>query len=423
MTKPALLFLAHRIPYPPNKGDKIRSYNLLKSLARDYRIYLGAFVDDENDWRYEPVLKDICTEVFLLGIRSSLRKLQSCTAFFTGEALSLPYYRNSQMQQWVDSTIQDADISRVFVFSSAMAQYVEKEIYRPLHRVVDFVDVDSDKWQQYSLRKAWPMNRVYRREADKLLEYDRVIASSFDASVFVSEHEAALFKTLAPESEQKITHINNGVDFHYFDPQQNLPNPYPENVRVIAFTGAMDYWANVDAVTRFVEHMLPAIQSKDPNVHFYIVGSRPAEKVLALASRAGVHVTGSVKDIRPYILHSDIIVAPMRIARGIQNKVLEAMAMEKPVVATHAAMEGIEPVAGQLVCNSEQQFIDSCLDLLSNGDQHRTGPAGRESILASFNWEQNLLRLESLLGDNKAALQVAVAGESPTNMSTQETLS
>lgn len=401
MSKPALLFLAHRIPYPPNKGDKIRSFNLLKSLARDYRIFLAAFVDDRNDWQYEAELHNYCTELLLLGIENK-HKYRTLTAFFTNEALSLPYYRQVRLQSWVDEKIQHENISRVFVYSSAMAQYVREDKYRELHRIIDFVDVDSEKWREYSRRRGFPMNWLYRREAVKLLEYDRCLAREFDASLFVSEHEAELFKTLAPESQQRITFINNGVDSHYFSPEHEFSSPYGADEKVLVFTGAMDYWANIDAVSWFAQEVFPQIVREVPQARFYIVGARPGDKVKKLAAKPQIHVTGAVKDIRPYIAHAAVAVTPMRIARGIQNKVLEAMAMAKPVVATPAAMEGIDAAPGQPVCESARAFSQACVELLAREDNSELGQRERQQILDAFNWDRNLMKLEILLGDREA---------------------
>lgn len=397
MEKPPLLFLAHRIPYPPNKGDKIRSFNLLKALAKDYRIYLGAFVDDADDWKYQSELAEYCAEVFLLELNSR-RKYYSLKGLVTGEALSVPYYRQSRMQHWVDQRIEKHQLERVFVYSSAMAQYVQGERYQSLHRVIDFVDVDSEKWREYSERRIWPMSWLYRRESRQLLAYDRRLASEFNASVFVSASEAALFRQLAPEAKARVSHINNGVDNHYFDPAEKHQNPYPD-APVLAFTGAMDYWANVDAVSWFAQQVFPQIQQQLPNARFYIVGARPADAVLKLANKPGIEVTGSVEDIRPYIACADVIVAPMRIARGVQNKVLEAMAMQRPVVVTGAAMEGIEKLPGQKICDDAESFLAYCLQLLQQGDIEHTAVAGRQRVLSDFNWDQNLVKLESLFGD------------------------
>lgn len=398
MTKPALLFLAHRIPYPPNKGDKIRSFNLLKALARDYRVFLAAFVDDQEDWKYETELRNYCAEVLLLGLKSG-QKYRTLEAFFRHEALSLPYYRNARMQDWVDRTIEEQQISRVFVFSSAMAQYVKGDSYQNLHRIIDFVDVDSEKWREYSRRRRWPMNWLYRREAACLLAFDRKISREFDASMFVSAQEAKLFAELSPESAAQTGFINNGVDSEYFTPKNSHKSPFSKDQQVLVFTGAMDYWANVDAVTWFAEQVFPKIIKQIPEAVFYIVGARPTDQVRKLSDNQRIFVTGSVKDIRPFLAHASLAVAPMRIARGIQNKVLEAMAMAKPVVATRAAMEGI-PVFEELpVCDEADQFASACVRLLLSEDTSGLGKKGRELVLREFNWEQNLIKLEALLGD------------------------
>ena len=162
----------------------------------------------------------------------------------------------------------------------------------------------------------------------------------------------------------------------------------------------MDYWANADAVSWFAQQIFPVIRKQISNAQFYIVGARPSDAVRKLANKEGVHVMGSVEDIRPYIACADVIVAPMRIARGVQNKVLEAMAMERPVVVTSVAMEGIEKLPGQKICDDAESFIDYCLQLLTVGDTEKTAVAGRQRVLNDFNWDQNLVRLESLLGDS-----------------------
>ncbi len=191
-----LLFLAHRIPYPPNKGDKIRSYHFLKHLAAEYNVYLGTFIDDPNDWQYTKKLDDLCVETHYQGLNPLQAKVKSLQGFLNGEALSLPYYKNKAMQDWVDKTINQHAIKKVLIFSSVMAQFIKAS-----HRVdmlVDFVDVDSDKWRQYAVSKTGLSQWVYQRESNYLLNYEKQIAEKSKMSFFVSEQEAALFKILAP---------------------------------------------------------------------------------------------------------------------------------------------------------------------------------------------------------------------------------
>lgn len=394
-----LLFLAHRIPFPPNKGDKIRSYNLLKHLSQDYRIHLGAFIDDPTDWVHCDDVRALCAETLFLGINPRRNKLRSLIGLLTREPLTLPYYRHCAMQAWINNILSKPTVERVLVFSAAMAQYVGKPAGRKLHKVIDFVDVDSEKWRAYGDRKFWPLRWLYRREGKTLLNYERIVAGHFDASIFVSANEAALFQKLAPEVAARVTYVNNGVDTAYFHPGYDYPNPYVEDQRVLIFTGAMDYWANVDAVQWFAREVFPKVLAKMPRASFFIVGARPTEAVRQLDRMEGVHVTGAVHDIRSYLAHACVAVAPMRIARGIQNKVLEAMAMGKPVIATSAAMEGIQlyPEFKALIADQPEELAKKTIDLLLEGDSAGLGKWGRECVITHYSWKENLRRFEKLL--------------------------
>jgi len=236
-----LLFLVHRIPYPPNKGDKIRSYHILKQLERSYRIHLGAFVDTREDWQYVEEVGKSCAETCFLELKPLLARIRSLGGLLRRQPLTLPYYFDRRMKDWVERIIAETGVSRAFVFSSAMAQYLRGPDYDSMHRVIDFVDVDSDKWRQYSRQKQWPMSRVYRREAARLLQYDRAVAAEYDFSVFVSAAECSLFMRLAPETKDRVVCLENGVDVEYFSPEREYRNPYSGRDKVLVFIGAMDY--------------------------------------------------------------------------------------------------------------------------------------------------------------------------------------
>lgn len=390
----ALLYLAHRIPFPPNKGDKIRSFHFLKGLAKHFDVYLAGFIDDADDWKHVPELEKICRECYFAPINPTQAKIRSLTGFLTGEALSQPYYRNTAVSTWIDRTIQTHAIKHVFAFSSPMAQYVMGSKYANMRRVMDFVDVDSDKWTQYSQAKSWPASWVYRREGQRLLDFERRIATEFDVSMLVSEKEAELFRSRVPEAAGRIFGVNNGVDTEFFSPGV-YPNPFPPDVSAITFTGAMDYWANVDAVSWFANDVMPKIRVARPNAAFYIVGSKPTKAVLDLAKLDGVFVTGSVADVRPYLAHAAAVVAPLRIARGIQNKVLEAMAMGKPTVVTPQALEGIDAVVGEelLVGETPEQLANAVLLALNDVSIAKIGGRARERVLTGYSWAGNLDKL------------------------------
>ena len=394
--KENLLFLVHRIPFPPNKGDKIRSYHLLKHLAQKYTVHLGTFIDDQNDLQHVETVKQWCGESHFERINPTRAKLVSVTALLRNRPLSRDYYRSAEMQTWVDDTIRRQAITKIVVFSSGMAQFVEFQ--SETRRVIDFVDIDSEKWQQYASKKTWPMSWLYQREGRTLLAYERKIARAYDASLFVSQEESDLFKKLAPESAGKISFLNNGVDTDYFSPDIHHDNPYFPNDKVIVFTGVMDYWPNIDAVLWFAKEVFPEVRKIHQNVLFYIVGTRPSEKVMQLKNFPGIKVTGSVPDVRPYLAHANVAVAPLRVARGIQNKVLEAMAVAKTVVVSSQALEGIDAKTGAelLLAEDGKQFVTILSHLLGQKNQ-TIGIAARKRVEIRYNWEQNLRSVDALL--------------------------
>ncbi len=397
-----LLFLVHRIPYPPNKGDKIRSFHLLDYLSRRYRVHLGTFIDQPSDRQYCETVSRYCASSWFGTLSPRQARIRSLTGFVTGEALTLPYYRQRGLSQWIRELRKRNRIQRVLVFSSAMAQYVLASDFAETRRVIDFVDVDSDKWRQYSTSKRFPMNWIYRREADRLSDFEQRVARLFDASVFVSENEVALFHQGQRNGAPSVHAMSNGVDADYFAPDPARPSPFDgENPRIV-LTGAMDYWANEDGADWFARHVLPEVRRQSPRAEFYIVGMNPTLRVRQLERLPGVTVTGGVPDIRPYLQHANVVVVPLRIARGIQNKVLEAMAMSRPVVTTPQALEGIPARVGQeiLVAEEAGDFARQVTRVLAEGDE-TMGACARGFVMTRCSWEANLPTLIALLEETR----------------------
>tara|TARA_R110000772_G_scaffold129051_4_gene237019 strand:- start:36365 stop:37621 length:1257 start_codon:yes stop_codon:yes gene_type:complete len=410
--KPPLLFLCHRIPYPPNKGDKIRSFHLLHHLSLHFDIHLGSFVDDPDDWPWVPELEKYCASVFLRPLNARLATLRSVLGLVTGEALSVPYYRDRALRRWVADSVAAHDIRHVIVYSSSMAQFLPTGSQGFLRKVIDFVDVDSDKWLQYSQQKTWPLSWVYRREARCLLALEQQLAEEFDAGLFVSSTEADLFHKLSPETAHKIGFYNNGVNCDYFDPAYDesapQPSPYPQGSLPLVFTGAMDYWPNIDAVVWFTHNVLPLLRRSYPEISLTIVGGNPARAVRQLAQQAGVTVTGRVPDVRPYLKHARAAIAPMRIARGVQNKVLEAMAMRLPVLVSTKGLEGIDAKDGDevLLAESASDYVRLFGELV-HGEHAQMGERARHCVQQMFNWAENLPEVVLLLGNTSAAPRYA----------------
>jgi sugar transferase (PEP-CTERM/EpsH1 system associated) len=291
-----------------------------------------------------------------------------------------------------------------------MAQYAE---HRPgLPMLVDFVDVDSAKWTEYAGHHRAPLSWLYRREGQRLLAYERAVAARAECSFFATEKEVELFQRQAPECAGRVQAMGNGVDADFFSFAADRVSPFVGGEIPLVFTGAMDYWPNVDAVTWFVAQVLPELRRQRPNLRFHIVGRSPTPAVRALAGD-GVVVTGTVPDVRPYLQHAAVVVAPLRLARGIQNKILEAMAMERPVVAASACVEALTVEDGrEILSASEPDDYLRCIDLLLRSPDRAAviGRAGRQRVQDSYGWPAQLACLDPHLANRGSA---AVASADP----------
>lgn len=392
------LVLCHRIPYPPDKGEKIRAWHLLRGLAERSEVLLGAFVDDPADWRETGPLRELCSEVMLRPLSPRRARLRSLLALPGSRPLSVAYYDDAAMRRWVSARIGQVDA--VLAYSSAMAQYVPERCPEGLVRVADYVDVDSEKWRQYG-EEGGVMAAVYRLEARRLAAFERAAAHRFQHVLFVSDDEAACFLRRAPEHAERVAGLPNGVDTAHFSPDAALANPYEPGPQVAVFTGAMDYRPNVDAVLWFAREVLPRVRDRVPGARFCIVGLRPAAEVQALKSLPGVSVTGRVPDVRPYLRHGDVAVAPLRMARGVQNKVLEAMAMARPVVATPAALEGLNAPedAARRAPADAAAFAEAVTELMGDrGLAQVIAGNARRHVEGHHGWAVSQARLAGLLG-------------------------
>jgi sugar transferase (PEP-CTERM/EpsH1 system associated) len=318
----------------------------------------------------------------------------------TGEALSVTFFRDRGLQRWVDDVVTRVKPEMIFVNSSNMAPYI-LDLPRTGKRVVELGDVDSEKFRSYSETAGTPMRQIYRREWRLVRELERRVALECDYSVLVTEPEAALFRTHVPEAADKIVGISCGVDHRYFNPSHDYEAPFdPGSGPVFVFTGTMDYLPNIDAVIWFAEKVLPIIRRSLPTARFFIVGSNPADDVKRLEKMAGVTVTGRVPDVRPYVFHATASVGPMRIARGIQNKVLEAMAMARPVIVTSDALEGIaaHPESELLRADTAETFAAAAHRLGADVTEgRRIGEAARRRVLADYSWGSRLQGFDRLL--------------------------
>lgn len=387
-----VLFLAHRMPYPPNKGDKVRSYHLLRHLQRQHRVFLGTFIDTHEDDEHLPALRALCPDLHVERIQPRWDKLCSLTGLLRREPLTMAFYRHAGMRRWVQGVTQEHALDSSVVFTSAMVQYAEL-LPAQTPMLVDFVDVDSEKWRGYAPRHAWPMSWVYRREAHRLLSAERRIAARARRAFFVTPAETRLFSGLAPECADRVQTLCNGVDSTYFQPDPALPNPFSPDEDAVVFVGAMDYWPNADGAQWFAREVMPLLSQLRPRARFHIVGRHPTRAVQRLAGDRVV-VSGGVPDVRPYLQHAGAVVVPLRLARGIQNKLLEAMAMGKAVVTSPASAEALDTdaaAAGLAVATDAQAFADAvCALLAAPAAAAARGKAARAHVATHFQWSRHL---------------------------------
>jgi sugar transferase (PEP-CTERM/EpsH1 system associated) len=391
-----LLFLVHRIPYPPNKGDKIRSFHELRYLAARHRVHLGCLADQPEDLVHVPALRAMTASLEVAPLDLRRARLRSLAALAGSQPLSVRWFESARLRRWVQETVRRERLDAVLLFSSPMAAYLEG-IDLPF--VMDFCDVDSDKWRQYAERAPLPLRPLYALEARRLRAYEERILTACMSATLVTSREKQLWSGLPRELAAKVHVVPNGVDHEFFAPGVLAQAPAVEP-QTLVFTGAMDYYANVDAVTWFATEVLPRIQAEVPGTRLCIVGSRPAPQVQALARRPGVVVTGFVDDIRDWYARAAVCVVPLRIARGIQNKVLEALAMGRPVVASSPAAAGLGARSGEelRVADDPADWAREVVDLLRAPQAAAAlGAAGRRFVEREYVWDTAMRGLEALL--------------------------
>ena len=402
-----LIFISHRIPYPPDKGEKIRGLNLLKHLSQRFRIHLGCLMDSPDDPGHLETLREWCTTTAGFPIDKRRQKVSALLRLRPGRPLMLDYYRHAGLHDWVQTTMARTPMDVTYIYSVAMMPYVEHLQQDSLQgggMILDAQDIDSEKWTTYAATASFPMRHVWTREGRTLFAYERHAAMACDATLFVSPQEAARFAELAPETAARVHAVENGVDLDRFSPALSFDTPFAQPGPHLVFTGNMDYWPNADAVQWFAADVMPGLRAAHPGLQFHVVGANPGPETRRLASLPGVHVTGRVADVRPYVAHADICVAPLRIARGIQNKVLEAMAMARPVIASPQAFEGVRATPGQdLLVADGATAIQAAVASILEGSHPALGAAGRRAVEAGYAWSATLARLDTILDAGMAA--------------------
>ena len=395
-----ILFIAHRLPFPPDRGDKIRSHHILKHLAGLVPVHVATFADDEADFAEEANLAALAAS-YCLRRRTKPLALAAVQALALRQPVSLSAFHDGALADYVAKVLASRPISAIYVFSGQMGQYVPDDYAGRL--VVDLVDVDSAKFEAYARKRSSLTAWIEMREAKLLAAKEASLAARAAVTLLVSPAEAELFRSRLPAGhDSEVRSLGNGIDCIGYDPVLVMPEP-----RMLAcpgprliFTGQMDYTPNVDAVRRVLDRILPLIRAVRPDVTFHVVGRNPAPELLARHGENGCHVWGRVDDIRPWLAAATHALIPLEIGRGVQNKVLEAMAMALPVVVSGEAATGIPARDGEhfAVADSDEALAQAVLALLHEPARARAlGLAGRSFVLEHASWEAALAPLAGIM--------------------------
>jgi sugar transferase (PEP-CTERM/EpsH1 system associated) len=395
-----ILFLAHRLPFPPDRGDKIRSYHVLKALAEMAPVHVGCLADDERELSFESELASVA-ESYCMPRRRKLVPVAALEALARRKPVSLVAFDHRTLHGWVRRTLAEERIQTIYVFSGQMGQYVPRDWQGRV--VVDLVDVDSAKFEAYAAQHSGLLGWMHAREARLLRREEARLAGIAEHTLLVSEAEASLMKARLPaHSGAAVAVLGNGIDADQFDPAHSarhpaLVGPGPH----LVFTGQLDYPPNVTAALRAIDRVMPLIRLAQPTARFHVVGRAPVPELQAREGVNGARIWGEVPDVRPFLAAADLVLVPLLLARGVQNKVLEAMAMARPVLMTGEAATGL-PGAGGVhysVADSDEALAQHAIDLLDNRDRSEAmGDAARQLVLETRSWPAMLARLPDLVG-------------------------
>jgi sugar transferase (PEP-CTERM/EpsH1 system associated) len=382
-----VIFISQRVPYPPDRGDKITTHHFLRHLlARGASVRVGCFADGADDVAHAAALRRDVAEVCAPRLRRRWRQLTALRGLVTGQPLTLPFFAHAGLARTVADWVRREPPDLIWVYSSGMAQFAMPFAATPV-RLMQFAELDSDKWEQFAERARGPTRLLYAREARRLLAYERSVARAFTLSTVVSEAERALFRARIPEVDPLV--LPNGVDVDRFA----AGDAAARDPHTAVFTGVMDYAPNVDGVLWLAREAWPRVRAQVPDARLLVVGSRPVPAIRALDGRQGIEVTGRVAEVPPFLARAAVAVAPLRLARGVQNKVLEAMSTGLPVVATPQAARGLgraaEDEPGLVVAADAARTAERVAALLLDPEEaRRRGRSAAAFVRTHFAWDR-----------------------------------
>lgn len=390
-----ILYLTHRVPDPPNRGDRIRAHHLLRFLAERGRVHLACLADEPVEAESRMMLEELCEQVMIAPVSRRRRWVRASWSLTRGGTATEGLFHTTDLQRVVRNWGRYVQFDAVVAFCSSMVQYATVPELADVPLVVDLVDVDSQKWLDYARAARGVKRHLYRLEAERLRRLEKMLPARARGVTLVSQLEAELYRSFCPNP--RTYSVPNGVDLEYFQPAGEAAH-VPSGRCV--FLGALDYWPNIEGLRWFCHHVWPEVHRQMPQLRFDIVGRRPTAAVKQLTRLPGVELVGEVADVRPYLTRADVAVAPLQIARGIQNKVLEALACGKAVVASPQALEGLAVESGRhaMQADAPAEWIETLLQLHRNAARRAAlGAHGRQFVEQHHSWPACLQPFAELL--------------------------
>ena len=385
-----ILCLTSRLPYPPDRGDRLRAFHIIEHLAVRHELTLGSFIADEAEREHLPALRAFCQDVHVLSMSPGRSALNVALNIWRQEPLQALYYRLGAMQRLVDGMIAATGFDAVYVHLFRMAPYV---VHHPkLYRIVDLTDAISKEIDLSLPYRSTASRLVYLLERGRIARYERWVAETFEETWLISDADRQVLAHSCPEANIRV--VPNGVDLEQFHPtgQHCLPDS-------LIFVGHLRVLHNIDAATFLAQEVLPLVRRRAPNCTLSIVGADPAPQIRQLGQSPGVTVTGFVPDLNEYLNNAAVFVAPLRFAAGIQNKVLEAMAAGRPVVTTSLVNDGLGARAGRhvLVADDAHSTAQQIVKLLTDAQiREELGRAGRRFVEERYSWAHAVNRTRKI---------------------------
>lgn len=386
-----VLFVCHRVPYPPKRGGKIRPFNMIRHLSENHEVTVASLARSDEEAREGEGIAPHCARFEMAQVSDLVQTARMVARLPTPVPSSMGFFYSPELARRIRELLRTTRFDLIFVHCSSVAQYVAD--VRGIPKILDFGDMDSQKWLEYAHYKPFPLSLGYWLEGTKMLREEKRLAARFDLCTATTRAEWETLKGYGVDVPSDW--FPNGVDADFFAPDETSYDP-----DTISFIGRMDYYPNQECMADFCAKTLPLLREKCPNIKLTIVGADPSPAVRKLGELPGVTVTGSVPDVRPYVRASAAMVAPLNIARGTQNKILEAMAMGVPVVTSTAAAGGVDAqdVEHFLVADTPSGYARAILRILDDpAERRRLAVAGRERMLTNHAWPNSMRRLDGII--------------------------